>query len=361
MFAEYVRLVSEVRPRMFLMENVPGLAHRHNFEVLGKIFESFQKLGYHCAADVLLAAHYGVPQLRYRFVMVGTLGDTPLSLPSPTHEAKGSGGLFDEEPYVSVWDAISDLPEVGADRQKDTRLEYATKPVNEFQQYIRQGSDHPRNHVCSATEEINLTRASFVPEGGNWKNIPEDVLPERFFVCRMTDHSTTYARLRRDQPAFTITALFGNITAGAFTHPLANRALTIREGARLQSFRDSFMFCGPRNSQYRQIGNAVPCLLARAVGEHLHQLLKGEQVSGIQPRITEEVLKDKRAWDRLPVFTPRFKALFGTGTRWPVGWGPAPKVFADKLDTNYSLRREFWPPHVVEAMAKKKRKKVAVA
>lgn len=354
MFAEYVRLVSEVRPRMFLMENVPGLAHRHNFEVLGNIFESFQRLGYRCAADVLLAAHYGVPQLRYRFVMAGTRGDEPLTLPAPTHD--GAGGLFGA-PLVTAWDALSDLPAVDARRQKDTPLEYASDPVTEFQRYIREGSDAAHNHICSATEDINLTRASYVPEGGNWKNIPADVLPDRFFVCRMTDHSTTYARLRRDQPGFTITSQFGNITAGAFTHPLSNRSLTIREGARLQSFRDRFVFLGPRNSQYRQIGNAVPCLLARAVGEHLQALLRGGRPAGIAPRITEDVLKDKRAWDRLPVFTPRFKALFGTGTRWPVGWGPAPADLSDKLDTNYSLRPEFWPPRVREAVAKKGRRK----
>ena len=163
----------------------------------------------------------------------------------------------------------------------------------------------------------------------------------------MTDHSTTYYRLRKDQPAFTITSLFGNITAGAFTHPVENRALSIREGARLQSFRDNFIFFGPSNSQYRQIGNAVPPLLAQAVARHVLALLKGESPSAIRPRINEKVLSDLKAWEALPVLTPRFKTLFGTGTRWPAGWGPEPRDYTIKIDDNYSLKQEFWPKHLL--------------
>jgi hypothetical protein len=199
------------------------------------------------------------------------------------------------------------------------------------------------NHVCSATAKINLDRAGHVPEGGNWKDIPPELLPDRFFDCRMTDHSTTYARLRRDCPAFTVTSLFGNITAGAFTHPTQNRALSVREGARLQSFPDRFRFFGPRNSQYRQIGNAVPPLLGAAVAKHLLALLRGESPAGLEPRVTSEVLKGLRGSDALPVLTPRFKKLFGQATRWPKGWGPEPRDPSKKLDGNYTLRREFRP------------------
>ncbi len=346
MFPEFVRLVSELRPRFFLMENVPGLAHRHNFHILQNIFSAFGTLQYRCAADVLLAADYGVPQLRYRFFMVGTLDpDVELSLPAPTHHGAANGELFARR-YVPVWDAIGDLPDVGAERQDDVPLPYESLPQTDYQRFAREGSTEVHNHICSATEKINLDRAQFIPEGGNWKDIPAKFLPPRFFTCRMTDHSTTYARLRRDQPSFTITSLFGNITSGAFTHPLRNRALTIREGARLQSFRDRFRFMGPRNSQYRQIGNAVPTLLGQAVGRHILRMSAGEKVASIRPRITDACLSDKRYWQSLPVLTPRFSSLFGTGTRWPIGWGPEPKDYATMLDNNYSLRQEFWPPHL---------------
>ena len=96
-------------------------------------------------------------------------------------------------------------------------MAYRTVLSNDFQAYAREGSTEVRNHVVAATARINLDRACYVPEGGNWKDIAPGLLPDRFFRCRMTDHSTTYARLRRDQPAFTITGLYGNITAGAFT------------------------------------------------------------------------------------------------------------------------------------------------
>lgn len=342
MLPEFVRLVSELEPRAFIMENVPGLAHRHNFGLLKEIFGMFEALGYRCAADVLLAADYGVPQLRYRFFLVGTRDGTALSFPAPTHGPGTADRLF-ERPYVTVWDAIGDLPSVSADRQLDEPMPYVAEADNEFRRYVRAGSESVINHVCSATEPINLARAEHIPEGGNWKDIPSDLLPPRLFTCRMTDHSTTYARLRRDQPSFTITSLFGNITAGAFTHPLTTRALTVREGARLQSFPDRFHFAGARNTQYRQIGNAVPPLLGRAVGGHLLALLRGERVAGVAPRITRQLLDDPRAWDALPVLTPRFKALFGTGTRWPKGWGAEPKDLRDMLDDNYSLRSEHIP------------------
>ena len=343
MFPEFVRLVAELRPRFFLMENVPGLAHRHNVSILQNIFSAFKNLGYRCAADVLLAADYGVPQLRYRFFMVGTVdSNLEISLPAPTHHGAPNGELFARQ-YVSVWDAIGDLPVVEAERQTDVPLAYGQEAWSEYQRFVRDGADHVHNHICSATEKVNLDRARYVPEGGNWKDIPAKHLPPRFFTCRMTDHSTTYARLRRDQPAFTITSLFGNITSGAFTHPLQNRALTIREGARLQSFRDRFRFLGPRNSQYRQIGNAVPTLLGQAVGKHILRMASGERVPSVRPRITDACLSDRNFWGSLPVLTPRFSSLFGSGTRWPRGWGPEPKDYASMLDDNYSLRPEFWP------------------
>jgi DNA-cytosine methyltransferase len=356
MFPEFVRIVSELRPRVFLMENVPGLAHLHNYDLLSRIFSSFEALGYKCGADVLLAANYGVPQLRYRFFLIGTLDKTNLSFPAPTHFEDGETQLFGR-PFVTVRDALSDLPEIAADRQVDSVLPYVLpEPYNEFQKYIRAKSEGVLNHIVSATEEINLKRASHIPEGGNWKDIPADLLPSRFFACRMTDHSTTYARLRLDNPAYTITALFGNITAGAFTHPTQNRPLSIREGARIQSFPDWFRFYGPRNSQYRQIGNAVPPLLAKSVGEHLLRIMRGEKPASLSPRITRDVLDDKRAWDALPILTPRFMGTFGRGTRWPKGWGPEPKDHKSKLDDNYSLRPEFWPENIRHNYKKSLRK-----
>jgi DNA (cytosine-5)-methyltransferase 1 len=345
MLPEFARLVNELQPAAFLMENVPGLAHRQNFGLLKDIFERFASLGYRCGGDVLLAADYGVPQLRYRFFLIGIRDGVEPTLPAPTHSPTGGGDLFSQR-FISVGDAILDLPSIPASRQDDQPLPYLCGAVSDYSDFMRQGSEQIWNHVCSATEEINLQRAATVREGGNWKDIPPHLLPDRFFACRMTDHSTTYARLRRTHPAFTITSLFGNITAGAFTHPLDNRALSIREGARLQSFPDRFRFYGPRNSQYRQIGNAVPPLLAAAVARHLIAQLNGERTTGISPRITPDLLSDPRSGDALPVLTPRFKQLFGQATKWPVGWGAEPASLSDRLTSNYMLRPAFWPKNV---------------
>lgn len=344
MFPEFLRIVEEVAPRMVLMENVPGLAHRHNYALLRAIFESFRSVGYRCVADVLLAADYGVPQLRYRFVLIGTRGDEPLTLPAATHAADET---IWQKRYVTLGEAIGDLP-LTPPKTSD-EVEYAKSAVTAYQRFIRDGAAGVTNHTCSATERINIERISKVPEGGNWKDIPADLLPPRFFECRLTDHSTTYARPRRDMPAFTITSLFGNVTAGAFTHPLRDRALTVREGARLQSFKDSFKFYGPSNAQYRQIGNAVPPLLGMAVGRHLRALLAGERPEGRTPRITWERLTDAQAWDALPVLTPRFKALFGSGTRWPKGWGDEPNNRSAVLDGNYKIKPKLRPRKVMAA------------
>lgn len=348
MLQEFMRLVSEIRPRAFLFENVPGLAHRHNYPLLKQIFSAFAELGYRCAADVLLAADYGVPQLRYRFFMVGALDDTPLSFPAPTHASKPEPGLF-LRPYVTVGEAIGDLP-LEAPRGRDAPV--ALPPherQSEFLAYVREGAAAVYNHFCADTAELNLRRISYIPEGGNWKDIPADLLPRRLFHCRMTDHSTTYARLRRDHPSFTITGLFSNVTSGAFTHPVANRALSVREGARLQSFRDRFRIHGPRSAQYSQVGNAVPPLLSRAVAGHLKALLLGTRVAGVPPRITPELVHDPRGWDAFPILTPRFMPLFGTGTRWPKGWGPEPERYADALE-GYYLKDTHLPAESEEAV-----------
>ena len=327
------------------MENVPGLAHRQNVGMLREIFDTFTRLGYKCGGDVLLAADYGVPQLRYRLFLVGIRGGQEVSFPTPTHGASSDSDLF-MSPYVTVGNAIMDLPSIVPSKEKDLPTSYLNMPANQYLSLMRQGSDMLWNHVCAATQEINLLRAKEVHEGGNWKDIPPHLLPDRFFACRMTDHSTTYARLRRNQPAFTITSLFGNITAGAFTHPVDHRALSIREGARLQSFPDRFRFLGPKNSQYRQIGNAVPPLLASAVAKHVLGLRRGEKLSSIPARINSEILNRPNGGDALPVLTPRFKSLFGQATRWPLGWGTEPNRLDEKLNKNYMLRSEFWPRHL---------------
>lgn len=346
MFPQFARLIEELNPRVFVMENVAGLTHRHNWKLLQSVVRRFSRLGYLCSGDVVRAADYGAPQLRHRFILVGARGVRgPITFPVPTHgdrqdrEASFNFSGATKLSHVTLHEAIGDLPEIASGGGAE-ESQYDGRPKSDYQKEMRHGSRRLWNHRASNIAEVNLKRIAHISEGGNWKDIPAHLLPPRFLQCRLTDHSTTYARLRWDHPAFTLTALFGNVTAGAFTHPQQNRALSVREGARIHGFPDRFRFLGPLNSQYRQIGNAVPPRLARAFARHIAHFLDTGSFpeDGVLPRLGSELVL-RSTWDEIPVLSPRYRDLFGTGTRWPKGWGPEPRNRKSLLTDNYRLRR----------------------
>ncbi len=324
LFVHLARLISEMKklgtlPRNIVLENVPGLVFKSNRRLVRDLFEFFSNLGYRVGGDVLSVATYGVPQLRFRFFMLATLEDKEITLPRPRHADEVIAPL---SPYVTVEEAISDLYGVAPiDGDGVAKLPRAQSA---FQRRLRrEGKTY--NHWVSATQEINLARVSHVPQGGSWKDIPSDLLPARFQKVRMTDYHTLYGRLHEKNPAYTITAQFGNVTTGCFTHPLEDRPLSVREGCRLQGFSDDFRILGPKNSQYRQVGNAVPPLLMASLMEHW---TASKEKEFVRPRITLDALESGQS---LPVLTPRFKsrqteqetdrAGYGSGTFWPRGWG----------------------------------------
>jgi DNA (cytosine-5)-methyltransferase 1 len=312
-FTHYVR---ELRPSYFLMENVPAIASDvHNRKLAIAVFEELESLGYHLSAEVVCAAWFGVPQLRYRLVVLGSLG-RPLSFPSSVRA--GIEGERDERNFATVGDAIRDLPPVRSGGGWDERdMPAPRRPPSPYAAALREGAEHLYNHWSADTAAVNLDRIRHVPEGGNWHDIPLELLPPRFREVRLSDHTTTYRRLQRSHPAHVITCLCGNVTAGAFTHPTQNRAISVREAARLQGFPDTHRFTGPRSSQYRQVGNAVPALMAK----HLSQVIDAdsradpaaavEEREGWRGRITLDVLK-RHPESRLPfTLAPRYKLLFG--------------------------------------------------
>jgi len=287
MFSHFHRLIDEVQPEWFLMENVPGLLHRHNRELAADIFQSFEEIGYRCGADVLLAADYGVPQLRYRLFLIGNRVGAPIAFPTPTHSCPFEElGLDDtifsefrrEKPsWRTVADAIRDLPPLANGGGEDCVEGYfkSRADASDFVRWCRQNEKDLLNHVCHKTNDYNINLIQHIPQGKNWKSIPPDIRPPRFKRVALKDHTTTYGRLSWTMPARTITCYFNNITCGAFTHPEQHRGISIREGARLQSFPDGFRFFGPLARQYRQVGNAVPCLLAYHVSKTLKELMGG--------------------------------------------------------------------------------------
>lgn len=283
MFFHFRRLIEELQPEWFVMENVPGLLHRHNRELASAIFEEFESIGYRCGGEVLLAADYGVPQLRYRFLLIGNRVGKPIVFPNATHQCpmvlEEQESLFsvpDNRPFWrTVSDAISDLPEIpnGGGMEELPYPEHDGNILSDYQSICRGESHSLYNHVCHRTPDHNIQLIKHIPPGKNWKSIPEDIRPARFQRVALKDHTTTYGRLTWDMPARTITTYFNNISAGAFTHPEQHRGISVREGARFQSFPDNFRFLGTLSRQYRQVGNAVPCLLAREVATLIHEIM----------------------------------------------------------------------------------------
>lgn len=294
MFHHFKRLIEELQPEWFVMENVPGLLHRHNRELITDIFDEFHGIGYECGGEVLLAADYGVPQLRYRFFLIGNRVGQPILFPNATHQCpiqfdepnsklqpflNGSNGNHIERPnWLTVFDAIGDLPPIpnGGGKEETDYQDLKGQILTPYQSMVREDSHKLYNHVCHRSSESNIEMISHIPSGKNWKSIPLDLRPERFQRVALKDHTTTYGRLTWDSPSRTITTYFNNISAGAFTHPEQHRGIGVREGARLQSFPDDFRFRGSLARQYRQVGNAVPPLLASNIAMILHKMMIGD-------------------------------------------------------------------------------------
>jgi len=262
MLLRFIGLVRDLRPKWFLMENVPGLTHGNNRELLAEIFKELESIeGYKVAGDVLLAADYGVPQFRYRLFIVGTNTGAPIRFPASTHVPSSVANArrlpLGAPAYVTVEQAISDLAKHPPSIYKEDAAPDETDQPKQI----------PRNHHCIELREINKTRVASVPPGRDWRCMPVGLLPERFFATRSSDQKGTYGRLAWDWPAYTVTNATSNVTAGPFTHPDEDRMLSVREAARLQSFPDGHTFYGSLEAQYRQVGNAVPPNLAKAVAE----------------------------------------------------------------------------------------------
>lgn len=339
LFVHLARLVDEFRklgiaPRNVIIENVPGIAFRRNVRYIRELFGFFMDRGYRCGADVINFAAWGLPQLRHRFVMLATLEDADPSFPAPSADVETGHRV------VTAWEAISDLMNVPITSVGESiRRLIPLDQLTSYQKRLAAACTEIHNHHVGRTAPIDLARIMTVPQGGSWKDIPADLMPERFRKVRFTDYMTLFGRIREDHPAYTLSASFSNVTSGCFTHPREHRPLTVREGCRIQGFPDTFVVHGPIPSQYRQIGNAVPPLGAQKLIEHWESVLGGGRPAGVAPRLDVELLFGESG-RRFPVLTPRYqRGGYGSGTYWPAGWGPKPQSLPN-AEAGYRIATE---------------------
>jgi DNA (cytosine-5)-methyltransferase 1 len=246
LYKSFVSFVEFYKPKAFLMENVPNIVSMGQGVVKDSIIKDFEKLGYKVVYKVLMASEYGVPQNRKRAFFVGTKKNEEFVFPSPNYKE-----------LVSAKDAISDLPE----KSINDGAKYSIIPKSEYQEQIRKGSNGIFNHEITNHSEQTIEIISMVPDGGNYKNLPLGLQKTR-------NVNIAWTRLNSKKPSFTIDTGHRH-----HFHYKYNRIPTVRESARIQSFPDSFIFLGSKTSQYKQVGNAVPPILAKVLAESLKKYL----------------------------------------------------------------------------------------
>ena len=250
-----LRFLARYKPEFLFIENVPGLGKRPiGLDVLEPLTRQLHSLGYFMTTGIVKSQDYGVPQRRARLVLLASLL-FPVSFPPKTH---GPGS--ENAKYATVKDWIASLPPISA------------------------GESHPDipNHRSARLSQLNLKRINSTPEGGSWRDWPLELVPDchKFGFSGFSD---VYGRLRWDAPAPALTTRCISFSNGRFGHPEQNRALSVREAALLQTFPSDFVFTGSLTAQARQVGNAVPCLLARRFGEEVRTWLKASGEARIGP------------------------------------------------------------------------------
>ena len=244
LWRQYLNFVAHFRPKFFVMENVPQLLASEEFVC---IKTKAEKLGYVVREKVLHAVNYGVPQRRKRAFIIGSRVGIP-EFPEPTHVSDQKRDLitYNLKSWAVVKDAIGDLPLT---------------------------PDNKNWHIGRNPTSFSLARYKCVPPGGNRFDLPRELMPE-CWKNKPTGSTDVFGRLEWTKPALTIRTEFFKPEKGCYLHPKAHRPITIREAARLQTFPDDYILMGPSIQVAKQVGNAVPSRLARAVGLKLLQLLQ---------------------------------------------------------------------------------------
>ncbi len=246
LYKGFVRLVAYFKPRAFVLENVPNIFSIGNGIIKENIIQEFENLGYNVSTKVLIASDYGVPQNRRRAIFIGLRNGIFNFEELPTVEHK-----------VSTAEAIDDLPEISL----PDGTPYTIKPNSEFQTLIREKSCGIWNHQTTNHNEQTTKIIALVPDGGNYKDLPANLQNTRKVHIAWT-------RLNSKKPSITIDTGHRH-----HFHYKWNRIPTVRECARIQSFPDNYIFSCSKTSQYKQVGNAVPPIMAQAIANQLKKLL----------------------------------------------------------------------------------------
>jgi DNA (cytosine-5)-methyltransferase 1 len=295
----YFAAVALAKPKAFLMENVSGFTTFQESAIMREVMELSRELGYRPFAGIVLSSLCGVPQRRRRFILVGLREgrfefpsqsstpstDTELGLFDSAMDEPKDGLLVDQRPSQEVhpWtfeDATSDLPPIEAGEESSV---YAGPPRNEFQTWARIGAPVAvADHVACGHRADFVKMMSYIPQGRSamdpaiQSTMPEHLRPKSGFP-------NSYARIRGSEPAPTITRNFTTPSSANCIHPTLNRSLTLREGARCQSFPDRYRFAGSHGDRRLMIGNSVPPLLGRALGVQLLRALAGHSGCEVPP------------------------------------------------------------------------------
>lgn len=248
LFLEYYNIIKEIKPEIFIIENVKNLLNCLDGYFKNEIIEKFSDLGYIVNYKVLNAKNFGVPQNRERAIIIGSLSRS-VELP------------LGNKKIVTVKDAISDLSYFNSG-EGNFETEYLINPQSDYQKERRKISEKLYNHVATNHSKLALKKLKFIPPEGDKNSLPKELLGKQKF-------QTTWSRLQWNDISPTIDTRFDTPSNGRNSHPFLNRAITPREAARLQSFDDDFVFLGNKTSVCTQIGNSVPPLLAKAIADQI--------------------------------------------------------------------------------------------
>lgn len=273
LFKHFGNYVGYFQPEWFVFENVVGLLTHKKGYTLNVLIKEFESLGYEVSFRVLNSAYFGVPQMRERLIVVGNNVGESFNWPEPTHYLEsfksmaGAQKKYVLEPKdknkckkaVTVMEAISDLEPIEAGKGSSN---YCTKPQNEYQKYLRENSKRLNNHIASSHSKKMM---EIIKQSGYNINAVKHLVTSGFSSC--------YSRLEPNKPSVTLTVNFTHPSSNKCIHPIQNRALTPREGARIQGFPDDFEFSGSKTQIVKQIGNAVPPILSNKIAEKLIDFL----------------------------------------------------------------------------------------